>query len=120
MVNYSLISLLVFLVAYVRQSYINYTFQIGGATIAATGYFAHAGIHQAQAIKNTCHGNWRHAKVNGLECSFALSQTMAWHTFVITLGAAGGTVAETYVAKAQRLSQQIPQQHMQHEMIQPS
>lgn len=72
MFKYNLINLIVLLAAYVRQTCIGYPFQISGATIAVTGYFAHIGVYQAQAIKNNCYGNWRHADVNCLQCSLGL------------------------------------------------
>lgn len=91
---------LVLIAPLVRETNANYSFQIGGGAIAVTGYFAASGVYEAQAIKQACYGNWRHANVNGLECSFAVAQTMAWHTFVISLGVGGGTYAK-YAMKTQ-------------------
>lgn len=81
-------AVIVLLSAHTIQYYVEFSPQIGGGTMALTGFFAHTGVHQIQAINNTCNGNWRPGRVNGLECSFALAQTVAWHVFATLLGIA--------------------------------
>ena len=85
---------LILVAALIRETKVDYAYQIGGGTMAVTGYFAHRGVYEVQAIKKACYGNWRHARVEGLECPFALARTMAWHSFMIAVGVAGGTKAE--------------------------
>lgn len=80
----------------IQATSVDYPLQTAGGTIAVTGYLASRGVYDARIIKEACRGNWRHAKVNGLECSFALAQTVAWHTFASTLGVAAGTAVENY------------------------
>ena len=81
-------ALIVLLSAHIIQSYVEFPPQIGGGTMALTGFFAHTRVHQIREIKNTCTDNWRHGRINGLECSFASAQIIAWHTFMTLIGIA--------------------------------
>jgi hypothetical protein len=73
-----------FLVAYIWRTFANHPHRIGAGTLAFAGYFAHSGLHQVQTIGSTCYGTWRHGRVDGLECSFAVVQTMTWHAFAVS------------------------------------
>ena len=87
---------LVLIVTLIQATSVDYLLQSAGGTIAVTGYSAAGGIHDARTVKEACHKNWTHARVDGLECFFAVAQTAAWHTFALTLGLAGGTAFKYY------------------------
>jgi hypothetical protein len=80
------------LAAYIWRTFAKHPHQIGAGALAFASYFAHSGLHRVQTIGSTCCGNWRHARISGLECSFAVAQTMSWHAFAVSSAMALETI----------------------------
>ncbi|KAF2218154.1 hypothetical protein BDZ85DRAFT_253795 [Elsinoe ampelina] len=71
-----------------------------GGTMVMTGYFTTRGVYQFQEINRRCYGDWRHARVGGLHCSYAVAQQVGWHAFAGSVGVAGGEVVRLWMEEA--------------------